>query len=193
VRRKLLWTVLVVLGLGVVLTVLNLRSVWQINDESGTYSMAPTLPPCNGKVLAEGFTYLFRDPHRGEIVMFRAQGEIGGSIVPTAHGYNLQINKRVIGVPNDTVEGRKGRVYVNGGKADDIPTAPFPPVHLGRDQYFVMGDNRSVSEDSRDFGPVPRDAIYARVILNVWPLDRFGDPRYDKHHTPPGQLCSPGP
>jgi signal peptidase I len=193
VRRKLLLGLVVVLGLGLTLTVLNLLSLWQINDESGTFSMAPTLPPCNGRVLAEGFTYLFRGPHRGEIVMFRARLSPGGSVIPDTQKYTLQVNKRVIGVPGDTVGGRNNRVYVNGHKADEIPTASFPPVHLAPKQYFLMGDNRSVSYDSRAFGPVPRDAIYARVILNVWPLRRFGPPSYDKRHTPPGPLCSHGP
>jgi signal peptidase I len=188
-RRRLLVVLAAVVVVGLVLTVLNLLSLWQINGESGTFSMARTLPPCNGQVLVEGFTYKFRDPHRGEIVMFRAHGEIGGLIVPTTHRANLQINKRVIGVPGDTVAGKNGRVYVNGRPADNIPTDSFPAVHLGHKQYFVMGDNRSASEDSRDFGPVPRSAIYARVILNVWPLGRFGVPRYNKNAKPPGPLC----
>ena len=68
------------------------------------------------------------------------------------------------------------RVYVSGRKADDIPTDPFPTVHLGPKQYFVMGDNGSASHDSRVFGPVPRGAIYARAILIVWPFHRFGVP-----------------
>src|SRR5690348_4834867 len=188
-RRRLVIVVASVVVPAAVLTVLNLLSLWQINGESGTFSMAPTLPPCNGQVLVEGFTYLFRDPHRGEIVMFRARGSIGGEIVPTSHHANLQINKRVIGVPGDTLVGKAGRVYVNGQPADDIPTASFSAVHLGHRQYFVMGDNRSASEDSRSFGPVPRSAIYARVILNVWPLHRFGGPGYHKNQKPPGPLC----
>jgi signal peptidase I len=121
--------------------------------------------------------------------MFRAEGTTGGEIHPDAHHHNLQINNRVIGVPGDTVVGRNGRVYVNGRPADNIPTDSFPSVRLGQGQYFVMGDNRVASEDSRDFGPVPRGAIYARVILDVWPLHRFGAPRYDKNEKPPGRLC----
>jgi signal peptidase I len=122
-----------------VLVILNVFSYWQINGESGTFSMAPALPPCTGEVLAEGFTYLFRNPHRGEIVMFRARGSVGGEIVPTAHRWNLQINKRVIGLPGDTVEGKRGRVYVDGRPADNIRTAPFAAVHLGHDQLFRDG------------------------------------------------------
>jgi signal peptidase I len=194
-RRKRL-----AIGLAVTLVVAALLLIsnfwlylWQINGEAGTFSMARTLPPCNGQVLVEGFTYKFRDPHRGEIVMFHARGRIGGDITPDPHSRQLQINKRVIGVPGDTVVGRNDRLYVNGRKADDIPTEPFPAVHLGHKQYFVMGDNRSVSYDSRDFGPVPRGAIYARAILIVWPLGRVGVPTYDKHAKPPGTLCGAKP
>jgi hypothetical protein len=100
--------------------------------------MAPALPPCNGQVLVEGFTHHFRDPHRGEIVMFHAAGSIGGDIRPDPHSRDLQINKRVIGIPGDTVTGRSGWVYVNAHRADEIPTAAFPAVHLGPKQYFVM-------------------------------------------------------
>jgi Signal peptidase, peptidase S26 len=81
------------------------------------------------------------------------------------------------------------RVFVNGKKADDIPTASFPPVHLGPKQYYVLGDNRSYSEDGRDFGPVPRTAIFARLILIYWPLGRFGTPDYNKKLIPPGAIA----
>jgi signal peptidase I len=191
-RRRLLVLLGTVLVVALVFVVLNLLSLWQINSESGTFSMAPTLPPCNGRVLAEGFTYLFRDPHRGEIVMFRARGTNAGRIVPTTHHANLQINKRVVGIPGDTVVATNGYLYVNGQRADNIPTKSFAGVHLGKGEYFVIGDNRSVSVDSRTFGPVPRSAIYARVILNVWPLHRFGEPRYDKNEKSPGKLCGSG-
>jgi signal peptidase I len=152
-------------------------------------SMAPTMPACNGHGLAEGFTYRFRDPHRGEIVVFHARGEFGADWTPDPSASN-SLEKRLIGLPGDTVVGRNGRVFVNGRKIDDIETPAFPAVRLGPDDYFVLGDNRTYSQDSRDFGPVPRDAIFARTVLVYWPLGRVGVPEYDKAHVPPGgPLC----
>jgi signal peptidase I len=155
----------------------------------GSQSMAPTLPACNERWVAEGFTYRFRDPHSGELVVIHARGQLGGPVVPDPRSRDLNLTKRVIGVPGDTVVARDGRAIVNGKKADDIRTDAFAPLHLGAKQYFVLGDNRSFSQDSRDFGPVPRDAIFARVLLTHWPLGRFGVPGYNKTLTPPGQVC----
>jgi hypothetical protein len=70
--------------------------------------------------------------------------------------------------------------------SDDIQTPPFPPVRLRRNEYYVLGDNRTFSQDSRDFGPVPRDAIFARTFLVAWPPGRFGVPVYDKDAIPQG-------
>ena len=122
--------------------------------------MAPTLPPCNGRTIAEGFTYRLRAPHRGEIVVFHACGHIGGAFTPDPKSRELAVNKRVIGIPGDTVSGHDSRVYVNGTKADDIVTeGEFAPVHLEPSKYFRLGDNRSYSQDSRVFGPF-RGALY---------------------------------
>jgi signal peptidase I len=189
-RKRFLVSLAVALAVVALLTAANFEwYLWQISGAQGTFSMAWALPPCNGQTLVEGFTYHFREPHRGEIVSFHARGRIGGEITPDPDSRELQINKRVIGAPGDTIVGRNNRVYVNGRKADDIPTDPFPAVHLGAKQYFVMGDNRSASHDSRVFGPVPMGAIYARAILIVWPFRRFGVPQYRKSQAPPGPLC----
>ena len=150
-------------------------------------SGAPTLPACKGGLIAEGFTYRVRDPHRGEIVNFHIRGKIGGQIIPDPDGGDF-IAKRVIGVPGDTIAWRNGRVLVSGQKADEIATSEFATTRLGRDEYFVMGDNRSYSQDSRDFGPVPRTAIFSRVILVWLPFGRFGPVGYDKTLTPPGPV-----
>ncbi len=191
VSRKRVWVpIAAVVGLVVVIVVLRVTdSVVPVLARPGA-SNVPTIP-CDGRYLAEGFTYRFRDPHRGELVVIHARGgpQVGTPITPDPKGRDLNLTKRVIGVPGDTVVGRGGRVFVNGGKADDIPTGPFTETHLGPKQYFVLGDNRSVSDDSRDFGAVPRAAIFGRVFLIYWPLGRIGTPGYNKKLVPKGEAA----
>jgi signal peptidase I len=188
--RVLVATIAILVAIVLVLIALDRADLLTEGSAGGTSSMAPTLPPCNGRTIAEGLTYRLRDPHRGEIVVFHARGRIGGALVPDPESRELSINKRVIGVPGDTVSGHDGRVFVNGKKADDIVTEiGFSPVHLKSNTYFLLGDNRSYSQDSRDFGPVDRNAIFARVVLIYWPLGRFGIPGYKKTGTPPGPAC----
>lgn len=151
-------------------------------------SNVPTIPACNGRYVAEGFTYKFRDPHRREMVVIHARLDPGGTVTPDPDARQLNLTKRVIGIPGDTVVGRNERVFVNGMKADDIPTDPFPSTRLGPKEYFVLGDNRSESQDSRAFGPVARNTIFGRVFLIYWPLGRFGPPVYNKNLVPPGEV-----
>jgi hypothetical protein len=126
VRRKRLLTRL---AIGVVIVALlamsNLWwSLWQVSGAQGTFSMARALPACSGQTLLEGFTYHFRDPHRGEIVTFHARGAIGSEITPDSDSRELEINKRVIGIPGDTVVGRDNRVYVNGARRTTSQRSP---------------------------------------------------------------------
>jgi signal peptidase I len=188
-RRKVVWVpIATVVALVVVAVVLQSTGLVVSTVGGKGASNAPTIPACNARTLSEGFTYHFRDPHRGELVVIHARGQIGSPITPDPDARDLNLTKRVIGVPGDTVVGRGERVFVNGTKADEIATAPFPSTRLGAKQYFVLGDNRSESQDSRDFGPVPRDAIFGRVFLIYWPPGRFGAPGYDKTLVPPGQV-----
>jgi signal peptidase I len=185
-RRVLVWIGIVALVLVVAGVVL--RRTWLLVPMGpGGASEAPTIPACTGRMITEGLTYKIRDPRRGEMVAFRATGQLGGTITPDANG-DLPVAKRVIGIPGDEVVGRNGRVYVNGVKADDIQTAPFPKVDLGSDQYFLMGDNRSYSQDSRDFGPVPRNAIFGRVLFVWWPFAHFGVLPGRISGAPPGPI-----
>ena len=188
-RKRVLIPIATIVGLVVVFAVLVATDLLVLVVGGKGASMAPTFPACNGRIIAEGFTYHFRDPHRGEVVVIHARGELGGQISPDPHSRDLNLTKRVIGVPGDTVGDRDNRVFVNGKKADDIPTAPFLRTHLGPNQYFVLGDNRSASQDSRAFGPVPRNTIFARAILTYWPLGRFGTPGYNKNLVPPGEVA----
>jgi signal peptidase I len=188
-RKRILIPAATLVGLVVVSVILRSTDlVVPVVARPGA-SNVPTIPSCNGRYIAEGFTYRFRDPHRGEMVVIHARVDLGGTITIDPHARDLNLTKRVIGVPGDTVVGRGGRVFVNGRMADDIATAPFSPAHLGRKQYYVLGDNRSESQDSRAFGPVPRAAIFGRVVLIYWPVGRFGAPVYDKSLVPPGEVA----
>jgi len=185
-RRLLLW--IVVIGGALALSLFILDRLWVVVPIGpGEVSNAPSIPPCSGRLLTEGITYEFRDPRRGEMVAFRATGKLNGAITPDSNG-DTAVALRVIGVPSDQVVGRAGSVYVDGVKADDIKTAPFPQVDLGSNEYFLLGDNRSSSEDSRNFGPVPRSAIYGRVRLVYWPLGDFGGVPSRRAGTPPGGI-----
>ena len=124
--------ILGILGLVVgVFAVLWITGLLVPLNSGGASSMAPTIPACNGRVLAEGLTYKRRDPHRGEIVAFHASGTIGGPVTPDAESRDLALQKRVVAIPGDQVVGRDGYVYVNGFKIDDIQTKPFPRVDVG--------------------------------------------------------------
>jgi signal peptidase I len=148
-------------------------------------SMEPTLhcgrpqPGClarfSDRVLANRFIYHFRDPHRGEIVVFNTPAEAkekcgaGGTFV-----------KRIIGLPGETVRERNGRIYINGKFLSEPYVQPqnrdfdsgrwFVP----KDHYFMMGDNRAQSCDSRRWGSVPRGNLIGPVFLVYWPPNRIG-------------------
>jgi signal peptidase I len=135
-------------------------------------SMVPTLEE-NDRVLVNKLSYRLHDVHRGDIVVFEApEGQ-------AQDGVN-DLVKRVVGLPGDTVEGRDGRVFVNGEplEEDYLPdgteTSTFGPQEVPAGSYFVMGDNRQASRDSRFFGAIPEDDIVGRVFVRIWPPTRIG-------------------
>jgi signal peptidase I len=181
--KWLAWLLGLVLVLAITLFVFD--RTFLLTEVDGIAADAPTLS-CDDRAVAEGFTYHFRDPRRGETVAIHARGTIGGTITPDPDARALGLVLRVAGESGDQVEGRGGRVFVNGTKFDDIETKAFKRVDLSAKEYFVLGDNRSDAKDSRTFGPVPRDAIYGRVIFVAWPLGDLGPLPSRKPGPPPG-------
>ncbi|HEX2729654.1 MAG TPA: signal peptidase I [Rubrobacteraceae bacterium] len=138
-------------------------------------SMVPTLE-VGDRVLVNKFVYRFTEPERRDIVIFDA----------VANGEPETLIKRVVGLPGDEIEIRRGILYLNGERQKEpyvankpcvrsLPkTCSFGPVTVPQDHVFVMGDNRANSEDSRFIGPVPRQDIRGEAFFRFWPPGRVG-------------------
>ncbi|WP_370327926.1 signal peptidase I [Euzebya sp.] len=161
-------------------------------------SMEPTLQ-VGDRVLVTKTAYWFREPRRGEVVVFAESEEGGGdgnfvseAFASLANGIGVTAGderdfiKRIIGLPGDTVELRDGIVLINGeplpeSSAEDggYLSRPdlndFGPVTVEEDHYFMLGDNRPNSADSRfGLGQIHRDQIVGRAFVTIWPLDQVG-------------------
>jgi signal peptidase I len=186
VRLVVDWVVTIVGAVAIVLAI----KAWVVNPyRIPSSSMEPTLHcarPATGcearfsdRVLANRFIYHFRDPARGDIVVFETTPAVmrkcsaGGTFV-----------KRIIGLPGERVQLRmvQGRefVYIDGRKLDEPYVQPsrrgFGPAKTYRvpeGQYFLMGDNRSSSCDSRQWGGLPRENILGKVFMTYWPPNRI--------------------
>ena len=149
-------------------------------------SMEPTLhcarpvAYCQGRfsdrVIANRLAYRFGDPKRGQIVVFDAprtaercgHGDAGTTFV-----------KRIVGLPGEAISERAGVVYVDGARLDEPYVDPSLRGHesggwprVASDHYFVLGDNRTHSCDSRTWGTVPRTNLIGPVVVRYWPPDR---------------------
>jgi len=132
-------------------------------------SMQPQLRD-QDRLFINKFVYRFEKISRGDIVVFHYPRDPEKSYI-----------KRVIALPGDTIRIDDGRVYVNGQRVEEsyVPkrfrdVRSMAAMVVPPDQYFVMGDHRSISSDSRDFGPVTRKLIYGKAAFIYWPADNMG-------------------
>ena len=182
-RTALDWVLTIAGAIAIVLAI----KAWIVNPyRIPSSSMEQTLHcarPASGciarfsdRVLANRFIYHFRNPERGEIVVFdvpelaKARCGAGGVFV-----------KRIIGLPGELFEERHGYVFINGKrlkesyiKADRRDFMNHHPVKIDPGNYFMMGDNRQSSCDSRVWGTVPRKNIIGKVFAVYWPPNRIG-------------------
>ena len=124
----------------------------------------------NERILVNKFIYRFQGVEHGDVVVFYYPRDPSVSYI-----------KRVIGLPGDLVEIRSGSVHVNGVVIDEPYLLPeyrdrydLPETMVERGHYFVMGDHRSSSMDSRSFGSVPEKYIYGKAAFCVWPIAKTG-------------------
>jgi len=132
-------------------------------------SMLPVLED-QDRLFINKLAYRVGEIHRGDVVVF---------LYP--HDHEKSYIKRVIALPGDDLKIDHGQVYVNGAPVEE----PYVPKRFAYDrsqpemmvpthEYFVMGDHRSISSDSRDFGPVDRELIYGKAAFVYWPMDQAG-------------------
>ena len=132
-------------------------------------SMMPGLDD-QERIFVNKFVYRLEPIERGDIVVFRYPPDPSKSYI-----------KRVIGVAGDRIIIDAGRVYVNGERLDEdyVPAEysdqrSFPEVVVPSNSYYVLGDHRSMSSDSREFGPVKETFIYGKAVFGYWPMDKLG-------------------
>ncbi|MDX2075302.1 MAG: signal peptidase I [bacterium] len=153
--------------IGAIYALVNLSTVRFVVRGS---SMEPTFQD-DQLLLISRMNYLLADPQRGDIVVFH---------YPNAPSEDYI--KRIIGLPGETVEIRETFVYVNGVKLDEPYinepctqySCPDKILELGADEYFVMGDNRNRSSDSRSFNAVKRQFFVGEVVIRYWPPPDWG-------------------
>lgn len=154
----------------VVIAVVIILFIYQPVKVEGT-SMMPALVD-QERIFINKFVYRFGigGIERGDMVVFWFPNDLSKSYI-----------KRVIGTPGDMVEVDNGLVLINGRPLDEayVPEeyrdrASMPPTRVPADQFFVLGDHRSSSNDSRAWGMVPRRYIYGKAVFVYWPLEKVG-------------------
>ena len=159
------------------LVVLDFAELLVPVEPDDSASMANTIPACDGRVLAQGLTYRCRDPSPGDVVAVHAAETDEGEIVPDRDADDRVLVLRVAAGPGDVDRGpRRNRVRQRAEVRRHHDRAVRSRSTVPNEQYFLLGDNRSAAIDSRTFGPVLGNAIFARVFAVVLAASR--------HHVP---------
>ena len=132
-------------------------------------SMEPGLED-QERIFINKLAYRLENIERGDVIVFRYPRDTRKNFI-----------KRVIGLPGDRVRVTDGHVYLNGRLVPEayvpeeyLDSRSYPEVRVPSDSYYVLGDHRSMSDDSRDFGPVPRNLIYGKAVFGYWPMEKMG-------------------
>jgi signal peptidase I len=135
------------------------------------------------RVLAVRFLYKLENPHRGDIIVFHPNG-IGNTALFGDHVATVTYIKRLIGLPGEWIQASRGHVQICKGPAGQrcrtlnepyvsSTQADFSPVHIAAGHYFMMGDNRADSDDSRSWGTITKSQMIGRAFMIYWPPDRI--------------------
>jgi signal peptidase I len=176
------WLVTIVGAIAIVLAI----KAWVVNPyRIPSSSMEPTLhcarpdAGCEAgfsdRVLACRFCYHFVSPKRGDIIVFKTP-----PLAAVRCGAGGTFVKRLIGLPGETLEERNGYVYIDGKRLNEPyikkgrrDSRSYGPLKIPKDNYFMMGDNRAESCDSREWGTVPRQNLIGKVFATYWPPSRI--------------------
>ncbi len=185
------WEYVKIIAIALIIT--NLLNVFVFSlSEVRQSSMESTLME-KDQLVIERLSYTFGQPKRGDIIIFIDELEVKNTVparfkrlyedmykkIRRQDGH-LRLVKRIIGEPGDEIDIRDGSVFINGELLDE-PYLSEPtnaknleyPLVVPERHYFVLGDNRDVSLDSRDFGSVPIEKIEGRVAFRFWPLNKI--------------------
>jgi len=132
--------------------------------------MEPTLQQEGQRLLINKVVYHFHEPERGDIIIFYPPDELKSAD---------PFIKRIIGLPGDIIEVKDGMVYVDGSPlyepyVKSPPHYTVPKYKIPENEYFVLGDNRPVANDSHNGWTVPRQDIIGKAWLSIWPPDKWG-------------------
>ncbi|HHX50755.1 MAG TPA: signal peptidase I [Clostridia bacterium] len=168
--RSAVWELVESVAIAVILALLiRLFLIQPFYIPSG--SMEPTLQ-VGDRIIVNKLSTRFRDPERGQVLVFKYPLDISRDYI-----------KRVVGLPGETFEIRQGRVYIDGQLLEedylpgDLSHSDYGPVQIPEHSYFMLGDNRGNSQDSRVWGALPDNLIVGRAVVVFWPLNRLGSIR----------------